>query len=105
MAKQLFVKGQSGNPAGRTPGSKNKFRFDVSEILNRWGCDPFKILIDLATKAKSEKVRCEAATELCGYVAPKLKSIELTGDSENPVIVKLNLGNDGNQLSSDKNGG
>lgn len=95
----LFQPGQSGNPSGRTAGSKNKAKFEVAQILKDLNCDPFKILADLATSARSEKVRCEAASELAGYVAPKLKSIEVTTDPDNPVLVNINLKN-ANQLPS-----
>jgi hypothetical protein len=31
-----YVKGESGNPAGRPPGSKNKVKRDILERLGEW---------------------------------------------------------------------
>lgn len=92
MAKHLFKPGESGNKNGRPAGSKNKKRFEVAEILERCGCNPFEELAYLAMNAKSEKVRCEAASELAQYVAPKLKQIEHTGNADSPVQFIMNLG-------------
>ncbi len=102
-----FQKGQSGNLQGRPPGEgKAKYRFDVGKILSelkyvdrngeeKVGFNPFVELVQLAISSKSDHVRCTALAELTSYVAAKLKSVELTGDSENPFSITLNLG--GNQ--------
>lgn len=94
MAK--FQPGQSGNPKGKPLGTKHKFSklkaLSVAETLDAAECNPFQILAELAMNGRSEKVRCEAASELCQYIEPKLKSIEHKGDKENPLKVYLNFG-------------
>lgn len=106
----MFEPGKSGNPKGRPPGSKDKYRFEVAKVLQEIeiknkkgevigvGFNPFVNLVNLALNAKSEHVRCMATSELCSYVAPKLKSVELTTDNENPFSITLNLGGSKNAV-------
>lgn len=102
MAK--FIKGQSGNPGGMPKGIKHKPAYNVRAILEEIkikkkdgtlleGFNPFMQLAELAVNAKSEKVRCDASAELAGYCAAKLKSVELTTDSEKPFSVIMQFGN------------
>ena len=87
-----FAPGQSGNKSGRPKFSKNKFRFDVAEILKEHKCNPFQILADIAMdETKSIHARTSAAAELCSYVAPKLKQIEHKGDAESPLQITLHM--------------
>lgn len=88
QASTQFKPGQSGNPGGKPKGTKSKIRFDVAAILKEEGCNPFKILAQIALgnpeynrgQQLGAMVRKDAASELCAYVAPKLRSIEITGD-------------------------
>jgi hypothetical protein len=105
-----FPKGVSGNPIGRPKGSKNKVRYDVAEILKAEGCNPFKILAQIAlgnTDYSNGKpigvfTRKEAASDLASYVAPKLKSIELTGEERENFAVFLNMSSKLNTDNVDK---
>jgi hypothetical protein len=98
-----FKAGVCGNPNGRPKGSKTRERFDVAAILKAHNCNPVEILMliakgDMETlelthdqkKYFSVRLRMEAAAELLQYVAPKLKSVELTSDSEAPVLFNIN---------------
>lgn len=88
MAKKLWQKGQSGNPAGRKPGEKNRLTYkkDVWEACVTASVDPFLVLAQIAAGTLKtaddipEKInaylRKEAAAELCQYLKPKLKSID-----------------------------
>jgi hypothetical protein len=88
---------------GRPKGSQTlRYRVDITKTLHVVGCDPFKILAELAMTAKSAHVRCQAASELCSYIAPKLKSIEFGMDQDKPFSVTLNLGGVNQQTITSK---
>lgn len=90
-----YEKGQSGNKGGRPPGSKNKFTRlktrEVAEVLNERECNPFEILADIAMDATlSIHARVSAASELCQYLEPKLKSVELSGNKDGGLTFMFN---------------
>lgn len=91
----LFKKGQSGNPGGVPKNPKNpkkKARLKVQEILDMLDFKPFEEMVKLyRDSATKPRHKVEILTELCGYIAPKLKSVELTSDNENPFVINLNL--------------
>lgn len=104
-----FTPGKSGNPVGRPIGSIKKDIYNVAKSLSTMelidkdgnrtkGFDPFYELAMLGKFAKSEKVRCEACSELAHYVAPKLKHIEHSGDKDASLSVFLNFGGVQNTL-------
>jgi hypothetical protein len=123
MAKKKFLPGQSGNPAGRKPGSKNKLTYknEVWEACVKASVDPFLVLAEIAA-GKLEKpdgspekinayLRKEAAAELCQYLKPKLKSIELKNESgegfqliinTKPFIAQLNQGDDNDEETDEE---
>ena len=72
MAK--WQKGQSGNPAGRKPGTKNKLTLTREEILEVGGVnsDQFKALVTVMLTNPSFDLACEALrlVRLAQEVAP-----------------------------------
>lgn len=88
----LFKKGQSGNPGGvpKNP-KKKKARLKVQEILDMMGFEPFEEMIKLFRQTNKDRVKAEILMDLCSYIAPKLKHIEISSDQENPFIINLNL--------------
>ena len=48
-----FVKGQSGNPAGRPAGSRNKFTAELQEALEESGLPLIQRLLELAGQGNS----------------------------------------------------
>lgn len=99
MPRKLFVKGQSGNPGGVPKGdaprgqkaSVKKARIKVKEILDEMGFEPFVEMVNLYRTTNKERVKAEILMDLCSYIAPKLKHVEITGDQENPFIINLNV--------------
>lgn len=87
-----FKPGQSGNLAGKPKGIKNKIQYDVAKTLKENNFDPIIELIEIARDPKSGcRVRLEATMDLLSYVAPKLKSIEISGGGEDlpPIIMNF----------------
>lgn len=63
---------------GRQKGTGNK-RVPVKEMLEQMGVDPFAIMAEMASKIGlyEEGIRFAAAKELCKYIEPQLKSVEV----------------------------
>lgn len=86
--KGRLAKG-SGRPenAGRKVGSPyRKLTWDVKALCEAAGFNPFEAMIDLAENAKSEKIQYQARAELCKYVAPQLKSVEIKDTTASQVV-------------------
>jgi hypothetical protein len=89
-------KGQTNNPNGRPKGVPDKRNLRVAERAAELGCDPIEFLC-LVVKADVERLkeapdlnqRITAAKELASYIAPKLKSVEHTGESVGSFFEKL----------------
>jgi|ERR1700692_1422210 len=93
MPRHQFKKGEVRNPNGRPKGSKNHKGFDVTQILKDLKYCPFTHLYKMATdETWSKRERTQAAIELCTYVAPKLKSVELSASQKENIHLMLNCG-------------
>jgi len=75
-----FKKGQSGNPAGKKPGTKSYKTLAIEEKLESLGCDPIKAMVELAEDKNTEtSIRAKLYCELANYIYPKRKATELSG--------------------------
>src|SRR3954471_12098370 len=88
-----FVKGQSGNPKGLPKGTikRARVRVKVRDILDDLGFDPFREAVELYRTTKKERIKCDLIIDLCNYIAPKLRAVEITQENENPFVITLNL--------------
>ncbi len=76
-----FKPGQSGNPAGRKPGSKNKRTLAIRKLCEEKDFEPLVFLIDVAKNEEIEwSHRIKAACEVNACVNPRLKAIEHSGN-------------------------
>ncbi len=108
MSRKLFKPGQSGNPAGRRPGTPNKRTTLMRDKAEELGVDPMEVVLLFAKgdwRALGYKeetfisstsefgntieytippvLRAKCAMDAIQYIAPKLKSIEHV--KENPM--------------------
>jgi Family of unknown function (DUF5681) len=82
-----FVKGQSGNPAGRPAGSRNKFTAEMQEALEESGLPLIQRLFELAGDGNTGAMR-QCLDRLIGKHKPS--SVELPApDSPNYVVAAL----------------
>lgn len=75
-----------GHPkwGGRKPGSGNKRR-SILEICEGLSFDPFLALAEIARDVMHER-RFDAIKELCQYIEPKKKSMDVGIDPEKATI-------------------
>ncbi len=76
---------------GRQKGTPNKKTEGLLEICERKGISPFEAMVDLALSASDDAVKFGVLKELCTYLYPKRKAVELSGPDGKPVDVN-NLG-------------
>ena len=76
-----FKPGQSGNPAGKKPGTKNKRTLAIADLCKEKDFNPLAFLIDTAKNEEIEwSHRIKAACEVNACVHPRLKAIEHSGN-------------------------
>ncbi len=82
---------KKGTPktGGRVKGSLNKGNQSIMDKLASINCDPIEGMAKIAKKAMEEgelSLALMAYKELAQYVAPKRKSIEVSGELEIDVV-------------------
>lgn len=91
-------KGQTNNLTGRPKGVPDKRTTRVQDELTRLNCNPIEFLALVVNADPRLKdipdmnQRITAAKELASYIAPKLKSIEHTGDNSAVEIMQSLFG-------------
>lgn len=79
----------------RPAGSKNKVSSRARLRLEQLNCDPIEKAVICANMMFDDGDIQQAGklyAELIGYVAPKLKSMELRQDAESPVQFNITVG-------------
>lgn len=69
---------------GRKAGTPNKRR-SILEVCEQMGFDPFLAMAKIAADAAHER-NFEALKELCQYIEPKKKSVDVALDPEKSTI-------------------
>jgi hypothetical protein len=82
-----FAKGQSGNPAGRPAGSRNKFTRDMQEALEESGLPLIQRLFELAGEGNTGAIR-QCLDRLIGKHRPSSVALPAP-DSPNYVVAAL----------------
>lgn len=78
--------------AGRKAGAPNKASAAREAAIRATGTTPLEYLLDVMRSSnKPEAMRMDAAKAAAPYVHPKLSSVELTGDPENPVEQRVTV--------------
>jgi hypothetical protein len=75
---------------GRVAGTPNQRTVEVSDLLDSLACNPIEGMARIAMDEKHPpELRGRMYAELAQYVYPKRKSVELAGDTENPLQMQI----------------
>ncbi len=75
---------------GRQKGTPNKRTQAVTETLEGLGLDPIRGMAEIALDERVEvSLRVQVLKELCQYVAPKRKAVEVTGEDGGPLELEI----------------
>ena len=75
---------------GRCKGTPNKKTMAVAEVLGELGLDPIKQMGQIAMDERIEvSIRVQVLKELCQYIAPKRKAVEITGEDGGPLELEI----------------
>ena len=80
---------------GRVAGTPNKDNQSIADKLEELGCYPLEgmaKIAELAMEAKDYAMALQAFKELGQYVAPKRKSIEMSGEMGIDVYADIMIG-------------
>ena len=86
-----FQKGVSGNPAGKKPGTTNEFTRTIRQFFIDRDFNPLLKMVELAHLTEDETIKFGCYKELAQYYAPKLRSMEVTGEVQNPLNFVINI--------------
>lgn len=67
---------------GRVAGKPNKSTQSLMEKCEAKGVDVFELMLEYATEPCEPALRFQALKELCQYLYPKRKALEVTGEIE-----------------------
>lgn len=94
MSRKLFQPGQSGNPTGRIPGSRNKRSLEFQATLEKHNFNVAEALLSLYQEAMKGleygnreerpiylKIAADLAQNMASYSYPKLKAVEMQKDT------------------------
>ena len=75
---------------GGCKGTPNKKTMAVAEVLGELGLDPIKQMGQIAMDERVEvSIRVQVLKELCQYIAPKRKAVEITGEDGGPLELEI----------------
>lgn len=84
-----FKPGQSGNPAGRKPGTLRKTTVDVREAIARFAQDNVEQMSEWLNQIEDPAKRLDLYLRAIEYHIPKLGRIEHTGQNGGPFQVTI----------------
>ena len=95
-----WVKGVSGNPAGRPKLQETYNRAEIVKICRERGFHPVHALIDIYEDPKSSGyLKMECAKEVGSYIMAKVRTVQLTDGNDGPASITIKWDNDPPPLS------
>lgn len=71
--------------AGRKKGTPNKKTLALEEVCAKHNCHPFEGMVILSQTTFDESIKLGCLKELCSYLYPKRKALELSGPDGGPI--------------------